>query len=212
MKAPPPTWCPECRLVRRFAFPNTWSLYWRNCDLCKERTMSQYPPEDKIKVYCPRCWWSDSWDGTEYAMDYDPSRPFLEQVKELSNKTPYVALESLYMSLKNSSYSNALAWAKDCYQIFWADYCESVYYSSILNNVKYSVDCLRAKDSELCYESIGVTKCYQTFFSMECDACVNVWFSRNCYNCNNCVGCANLRGESYCIFNVKYSKEEYAEK
>ena len=174
--------------------------------------MSQYPPEDKIKVYCPRCWWSDSWDGTEYAMDYDPSRPFLEQVKELSNKTPYVALESLYMSLKNSSYSNALAWAKDCYQIFWADYCESVYYSSILNNVKYSVDCLRAKDSELCYESIGVTKCYQTFFSMECDACVNVWFSRNCYNCNNCVGCANLRGESYCIFNVKYSKEEYAEK
>ena len=171
--------------------------------------MSMYPPEDKIKVYCPKCWWSDDWDGTEYAMDYDPARPFLEQVKELSEKTPFVALESLYTSLKNSSYSNALAWSKDCYQIFWADYCESVYYSSVLNNVKYSLDCLRAKDSELCYESIGITKCYNSFFSQECDACVDVWFSRNCYNCMNCVGCANLRGESYRIFNEKYTKEEY---
>lgn len=174
--------------------------------------MSMYPPEDKITVYCPKCWWADDWDGTEYAMDYDPSRPFLEQVKELSEKTPYTALENVYTSLKNSSYSNALSWSKDCYQIFWADYCESVYYSSLLNNVKYSIDCLRAKDSELCYESVGITKCYNTFFSMECDACVDVWFSRNCYNCMNCIGCANLRGESYCIFNEKYTKEDYMEK
>src|SRR5258708_1961499 len=212
VNVPPPTWCPECRLIRRWAFTNTWSIFWRNCDVCNERTMSIYPPEDKIKVYCPKCWWQDSWDGTEYSMDYDPSRPFLEQVKELSEKTPYVALESLYTSLKNSSYSNAIAWCKDCYQIFWADYCESVYYSSLLNTVKYSVDCLRANDSELCYESIGINKCYNTFFSEECDACVDVWFSRNCYNCTNCIGCANLRGASYCIFNVKYSKEEYATK
>jgi CxxC-x17-CxxC domain-containing protein len=171
-----------------------------------------YPPEDKITVYCPKCWWSDTWDGTEYAMEYDPSRPFLEQVRELSEKTPFAALESLYTSLKNSNYSNALAWCKDCYQIFWADYCESVFYSSILNNVKYSAELLRAKDSELCYESIGVTKCYNTFFSQECDACVDVWFSRNCYNCTNCFGCANLRGASYCIFNAKYSQEDYADK
>jgi CxxC-x17-CxxC domain-containing protein len=174
--------------------------------------MSIYPAEDKIKVYCPKCWWGDSWDGTEYAMDYDSSRPFLQQVKELADKTPYVALETSYLTLKNSDYSNAIAWAKGCYQVFWADYCESVYYSSILNGVKYSADCLRANASELCYESIGMNKCYQTFFSEECDACVNVWFSRNCYNCTNCIGCVNLRGASYCIFNVKYSKEKYAEK
>jgi hypothetical protein len=28
----------------------------------------------------------------------------------------------------------------------------------------------------------------------------------------NCVGCVNLRGASYCIFNVKYSKKDYEEK
>src|SRR3989344_1942375 len=209
IKVPPPTWCPECRLMRRWSSINTWSLYWRNCDLCKNRTMSMYSPENAIKVYCPKCWWGDSWDGTEYALEYDPRRPFLEQVKELSEKTPYVALESLYTSLKNSDYSNALAWSKNCYHIFWADYCESVYYSSILNGLKWSSDCLRGWDSELCYGSIGFTNNYRTFFSDECDSCVDVWFSRNCYGCTNCVGCVNLRGASNCIFNVKYSKEEY---
>src|SRR3989344_109063 len=212
MKVPAPTGCPECRLVKRFSFVNAWNIFWRNCDLCGEKTMSTYSSTDKMKVYCPKCWWSDSWDGTEYAMDYDPSRSFLEQFKKLADKTPYVALESLYTSLKNSNYSNALAWCKDCYLIFWADYCDNVYYSSLLNNVKWSMDCLRIKDSELCYELIGAHKCYQVFFSDECDTCVDVWFSRNCYNCTNCVGCVNLRGASYCIFNVKYSKEEYAEK
>ena len=212
IKVPPPTWCPKCRMIRRFAFNNTWSLFWRNCDKCKGKTLSEYPPEDKIKVYCQKCWWSDSWDGTEYAMDYDPSRPFLEQVKELSDKTPYVALESLYTSLKNSEYSNSIAWSKNCYMVFWADYCENVYFSSLLNNLKYSSDCIRGYQSELCYESIGFTKNYRTFFSDECDACVDVWFSRNCYSCTNCVGCVNLRGASNCIFNVKYSKEEYENK
>jgi CxxC-x17-CxxC domain-containing protein len=212
MKVPPPTWCPECRLIRRWSFTNTWSLFWRNCDKCGERTMSMYPPEDKIEVFCPKCWWADDWDGTEYAMDYDSSRPFLEQVKELSEKTPYVALESEYLTLKNSDYSNALAWSKDCYQIFWADYCERVYYSSILRGAKDTVDSLKVFDSELCYESISLKKSYRVFYSQECDSCVDVWFSRNCYSCTNCVGCVNLRGASHCIFNVKYDKEEYEEK
>jgi hypothetical protein len=174
--------------------------------------MSIFRPEDRLKVFCPKCWWGDSWDGTEYAMYYDPSRPFLEQVKELQEKTPYVALESLYTSLKNCDYSNALAWSKDCYLILWADYCERVYYSSILRGAKDTVDSLRIFDSELCYESISQKKAYQVFYSEECDSCVDVWFSRNCYSCTNCVGCVNLRGASNYIFNVKYSKEEYAEK
>jgi len=212
MKVPLPTWCPDCRLTRRFAFQNTWSLYWRNCDKCKEKTLAMFSPEQNKIAYCQKCWWRDDWDGTEYAIDYNPERSFLEQVQELFQRTPFTALTSLYSSLKNSEYSNALAWSKDCYMVFWADFCEGVYYSSILNGLKFSSDCLRGWESELCYGSIGFIKNYRVFFSDECDNCVDVWFSRNCYNCTNCVGCVNLRGESNCIFNIKYSKEEYEEK
>ncbi len=171
-----------------------------------------FPPEQDIKVYCQPCWWADDWDGIEYAMEYDPSRPFLGQVKELFEKTPYTALTSEYNTLKNSEYSNALAWSKDCYLIFWADFCESVYYSSILNGLKFSSDCIRGWESELCYGSIGFINNYRTFFSDECDNCVDVWFSRNCYGCTNCVGCVNLRNVTNYILNVKYSKEEYEKK
>lgn len=212
INVPFPTWCGECRRVRRFSMQNTWNLFWRNCAKCGERTLSVYNPEQEIEVYCQPCWWADDWDGTEYAMDYDPSRPFLDQVRELSEKTPYCSLTSLYTSNKNCDYANALAWSKECYLVFWADYCENVLYSSLLNTIKTSSDILRAKDCENCYESIGINKCYQTYFSEECDNCMDVYFSKNCYNCTNCIGCVNLRGGSYQIFNQKYSKEDYLEK
>jgi hypothetical protein len=210
INVPPPTWCPKCRLIRRFSFNNVWDIFWRNCDKCGEKTLSVYSKEQKIIVYCQSCWWKDDWDGGEFGMEYDPSRPFLEQVEELSDKTPFSALTSLYTSNKNCDYANGLAWSKDCFMVFWADFCDTVYYSSILNTLKYSVDCLRGFFSELCYDCVGLGRCYKTYFSDECDDCLEVYFSRNCYNCTNCVACVNLSGASNCIFNVKYSKAEYA--
>ncbi len=209
---PAPSWCPLCRFIRRTAFVNGWSLFWRNCDKCSKRTLSMYPPDQKITVYCQPCWWGDSWDGTEYAQDYDPSRPFLEQVKELSEKTPFCALETTYLTLKDCEYCNAIAYGKNCMLATWLDYCENVCFSSYLNGSKDISDCLRMQESELCYESIGQTKGYHVFYSEECDGCTDVWFSRNLYSSSNCIGCVNMRGASYCIFNEKYTKEEYAEK
>ncbi len=212
INVPPPTWCPECRMIRRFAFENIWNLHWRACDKCGNKTLSRYPAEQKILVYCQPCWWADDWDGTEYAMNYDSTRSFFEQIKELSGKIPHMALSSGYLTLKNCDYSNDIGWSKDCYLVFWADYCDNVFYSSILSGLKHSLDCYRGWESELCYESTGFIKNYRVFFSDECSSCVDVWFSRNCYSCTNCIGCVNLRGASNCIFNVKYSKEEYEEK
>ncbi len=213
IKVPAPTWCPECRMIRRMACINTWSLFWRNCDKCEERMLSMYSPKQKITVYCQKCWWGDAWDGTEYAMDYDHSRPFLEQVRELSEKTPYMTLESAFLMNKNCEYSNSIGCSKNCTLVMWGDNCENVYNSSILNGAKDTVDCLRIFKSELCYESIGQRKsCYRSFYSEECDSCSDIWFSRNCYGCMNCIGCVNLRGSSYKIFNVQYSREEYLNK
>lgn len=212
MQVPPPTMCPECRMIRRMATINSWSLFYRNCDKCGKRTLSVYEPSKKMTVYCQPCWWADDWDGTEYAMDYDPNRSFLEQIKELSEKTPYVSQETEYLTLKNCDYSNALAYSKNCTLAIWADYCENVFHSSILNEAKDTADSLRVFHCELCYESIGPNKSYNIFYSQECADCAGVWFSRNCYSCTNCIGCVNLRGKNYYIFNEPYSKEEYFKK
>ena len=132
IKVPPPTFCPECRMIRRLSFINNWNIYWRNCDKCGKKTLSKYSTNDPILFYCQECWWSDEWDGTEYGIDYDPKRPFLAQMKDLQSKTPRVALDNLYTTIKNCEYVNGVSWSKDCYLIYWADYCENVYYSSFL--------------------------------------------------------------------------------
>jgi hypothetical protein len=212
INVPEPSWCSQCRIERRLATHNVWNVYWRNCSKCDKRTLSMYNKDIPIKVFCNDCWWADDWDGTEYGVDYDPSRNFLEQVYELSRKTPWVAQEVIGPTMVNSEYCNGASYLRNCYLTFWADYCENLTHSSMTLNFKDSSDCLRGYESELCYESIGFEKCYRTFFSEECDSCSDVWFSRNCYSCTNCIGCVNLRGASYCIFNEKYSKEEYAEK
>ena len=213
MKVPYPTWCSLCRLTRRLAVQNAYNVFFRNCNKCDKQIMSIYRPDSPVIVYCQSCWWNvDEWDGTEYGMDYDSTRPFLEQWRELQLKTPQCALENEYLTLVNSEYTNAVAFMKNCYMCFWADYCESVYHSSILNTVIDSSDILRGYKSELCYGSVGIGNCSKTYFCDTCDDCVDVWFSRNCYGCMNCIGCVNLRGQSYMIFNQKYSREEYFEK
>jgi hypothetical protein len=210
IKVPAPTWCPECRLIRRFSFNNVWSLYRRDCAKCgKKNMMSTFSPDKKCIVYCPECWWSDDWDGTEKGLEYDSARPFLEQMKELLAITPWQGLESAYLTLVNSDYTNACAYQKNSYMTFWADYCENVFYSSYLNGLKDSLDCYRMYKSELCYEDVGCGNCYRTFFSEECDSCTDSWFCRSCFGCTNCFGCINLRNRSYCIFNIQYSKDEY---
>ena len=212
MDVPPPTWCSSCRLFRRLSFLNWYNLYKRKCDRCQEDIVSTHHSDKPYQVYCQSCYWADDWDGTEYAMDYDPDRNFLEQVLELRNKSHFAALESLHTSLVNTKYANAIAYCKDSYMIFHADYVEKTAYSFLLAHIKESLDCYRAKSSELCYECIGINKCYLCSHSEELDACVGVHFSRTCFGCTDCVGCVNLRNKSYCIYNVQYSKEEYFEK
>ncbi len=212
MNVPSPTWCPECRMIRRFAFSNVWHLYKRVCAKCGKSVLSIYSEDKPNVVYCNPCWWGDTWNGDEYGVDYDPSKPFFTQLKELFLKVPWQATENMYLLHTNSPYVNACGPAKNCYMLFWADYCENSFYSSYLNGLKDSSDCYRAAESELCYESVGINKCYRTLFSEECDSCADTWFSRACSGLVNCFGCVNLRNKSYHIFNEKYSTEEYHKK
>src|ERR1035437_118745 len=79
IKVPAPTFCPECRMVRRLMFQNERSFYKRECDLCKKESIMVFPPDKKRLVYCEKCWWSDNWDAQTYGREIDFSKPFLVQ-------------------------------------------------------------------------------------------------------------------------------------
>jgi len=83
MKVPPPTWCPECRMIRRMAFRNERLLFRRKDDATGKEIFSGFPPQAPIKVYDREYWWSDAWDSMVYGREYNFSRPFFEQFRDL---------------------------------------------------------------------------------------------------------------------------------
>ncbi len=173
--------------------------------------LSVYPPDSGITVFCRPCWWSDSWDGLEYGIEFDPKKPFLEQMKTLLYSVPLPDLFGLYTTLENSDYTNMVGYLKNCFFLSMADWDENCSYGSNVFHCKDSSDVLMLYESELCYDVVNCHKCYQVSFSLDCEGCSNVLFSKGCVNCTDCIGCVNLKNKQYCIFNKQYSKEEYME-
>lgn len=212
IKVPPPTFCPTCRMQRRFMFRNERTLYKGVCALCSEPMVSIFNPDSPYTVFCSKCWWGDGWDTGDYYLDYDPNKNFFEQVKELQSKAPFMDKVVSYLKLVNSDYINHASTCKNCYLIFNADGCENVYHSSDLVDVKDSSDCLMTADAELFYESIGGKGSSGLYFCKTCPDSINLWYSKECAGCMDCFGCVNLRKKRYCIYNEQYTREEYFKK
>jgi hypothetical protein len=210
MKVPAPTWCSECRMKRRFAWRNEHNLYKRKDDRTGEEIFSGFPQAAPIKVYEKEYWISDAFDAMEYGKDYDFSKPFFEQFKELAYQVPWPSRSVL--NNVNSEYADQTSYLKNCYLCFSIDDAEDSAYVVRAAKIKKSFDLTQVTDVELCYEGISLNGCYKTFFSENCDSCIDVWLSKNCVGCTNCFGCANLRNKSYCFFNEQLSKKEYQEK
>lgn len=211
MSAPLPHYCPDCRMARRLSFRNERTLYKRACDLCKKESISLYPKGTTFPTYCHDCWWSDKWDPKDYAMDYDQSRPFLEQFGELIGKVPRIMLNVIGNNVR-SDYTNNSGENKDCYLIFAAEYNEDCMYGRLVQHCKACVDCAFIYDSEKCYECIDGRKLYNCMFTEQCQSSTDLYFSYNCRDSTNAIFCTNGRHISYQIENKPCTKEEFEAK
>jgi len=210
IKVPPPTWCPECRMIRRFSFRHEKGLYRVKDAASGKEIFSGISPQSGLKVYGHDYWWSDAWDASEYAQDIDFSRPFLGQVRELMYKVPWPSRGII--DLVNSDYSDKASYLKNCYLCFNSGQIEDSAYITSSWYIKNSFDITEGEKVELCYQCQETGESYKTFFSLYCDQANGVWFSRDCTGCTDCFGCVNLRNKQYYIFNEQYSKEEYLAK
>jgi hypothetical protein len=210
MKVPPPTFCPECRVVRRMAFRNERTLYKKKVSGSEKEIVSIFSPDNKQNVYDHATWWGDSWDSSSYAKDVDFSRPFLQQVKELWQKVPDVALFNI--NPINSEYCSITEGNKNCYLVFGGDFNENTSYSTYAFHSKECLDTFWVSKSEYNYETVDCISCTRLSFGRYCQNSYNSSFLFNCRNCHDCFGCVNLTNKSYQIFNEQYTKEEYLEK
>ncbi len=211
---PPPTFCSECRLIRRLTFRNDRTLYKRTCEICGKNDISIYRPDSGIKIVCQKCWWGDDFDATKYGKDYDFSKPFFEQYKELMREVPlmvnFVVDES---RMVNSPYNNMVLDLRNCYLMFDSDFDEDCSYGCEVEKSKNCLDTNLIDKSEMCYECVNLQNCYRAFYSVDCESSSDIWFCRDCNGCTDCFGCVNLRKQSFHIFNEPMgTKEAYLEK
>jgi len=209
IKVPPPTFCPECRMIRRMTWRNERSLFHRTCDFSGKNIITMFHPEAKVKVYDRDIWWSDKWEPTDYGMKYDFSRPFFEQYKELLSKVPLANVGNT--NCVNSPYGNHDADCKNCYLVYASYLAEDVSYSQGAAGLKNCIDTYTLQNSEQCYEDVICDKLFNTNFSYNSDESISSAFLKHCINCQDCIGCINQRNKRYCIFNKQYNKEDYLE-
>lgn len=167
-----------------------------------------YPADAPFPVYCRPCWWSDNWDSSSYARDFDPKRPFFEQFQELFNAVPRPGIIN-QGNIVDSDYTNRVTDQRSCYLLFGSiddEYCR---YGAWMNYCKDCSDCYNIHKCEKCYDCLDCFQCYRLRYSQECNDCTDSYFLYNCRNCQDCFGCVNLRNKRYCIFNEQYTKEEY---
>lgn len=207
MSVPLPGLCPSCRFQRRYAWRNERNLYKQTCGLCKRDIITIYSPDKPFTVYCSECYHGDGWDALSFGQDFDFSRPFMEQFRELQLKVP--RLYAFVFQNANSEYTNGAAFNKNCYLMFVSDHNEDSSYSYATNNCIQVLDCYGCNECELSYESLDCSKCYKVLFSQDCSDSQNLMFCKNCVNCQDCVGSVNLRNRKFCIENQQYTKEEY---
>ena len=207
IKVPAPTFCPECRMIRRMTWRNERSLFKRTCDFTGNPVITMFHPEANVKVYDRDIWWSDKWDPTDYGMDYDFSRTFFDQYKELLSKVP---LQNLGNNLcVNSMYGNHNANCKNCYLVYASYMAEDIMYSQGAGYLRNCIDTYSILKSENCYEDILSSTLYNTHFSYDSNDSIDSFFLRTCVNCQDCIGCINLHNKKYCFLNDQYKKEEY---
>ncbi|MDD3302345.1 MAG: hypothetical protein PHN31_02235 [Candidatus Gracilibacteria bacterium] len=204
---PTPTLCPDCRQQRRLAFRNERKLYKRTCDATGKPIISIYSPDKPYKVYNQEFWWSDKWDALKYGKEFDFSKSFFHQIKELLDSVPKQCL--IGANNTNSEYTNLTANNKDCYYIFESSNNENSLFGYWLQKSNNCVDCNFIHECENCYECMNCYNCFESKFLFSCKNCRNSYFLEDCIGCNNCFCCTNLVNKEYYIFNKKFTKDEY---
>ncbi len=204
---PLPTTSPLERMRTLMAFRNEWKLYKRKCDATGVDIISAYPPDSPFTIYNNAYWWSDTWDATDYGMDFDFSRGFFEQYKELQLKVPREG--TTIFNSENCDYNSHIRQSKNCYLNSLVAKCEDTHYSYWVVGDKDVYDSMYTNNSTLCYFCSDVEKAYECVMLSESSNCNNCYYSYQLKGCQNCLFCDNLSNKSYYIFNKPVSKEEF---
>ena len=183
MKVPVPKVCPDCRFKMRAMFRNERTLYNQNCGLCHRSIITMYNTNSPYIIYCNDCWLSDKWDPYSYAINYDSTKPFFDQLKALVLKVPKSATYSSIATGPNinSEYTNFAGGNRNCYLLFNSGpNNEDCAYSRGIIDSRDVFDIYYADKIENSYECVNIHKSTGIVFGQNVSDCIDSRFVLNC--------------------------------
>lgn len=199
---PPPTQCPECRLVAKLCFVNDFTLYHRKDSQAGTNILSIYPPHTQFPVYERAYWNSEEWDPLTYGVAFDANQSFFSQFAKLHACVPRPARE--IVSCENCEYCPKAWFSKDSYLTVGFE-AEKCLYGLYTRKALECVDYYFLTDCQYCYQTMQSSGCYEVHYSQHASNCSQSYFLLDCSNCHECFGCVNLVGKRNCIFNEQVS-------
>lgn len=203
------TVCSSCLAKQHLSFWLFGKFRKTKSDLSGE-SMITILPESRYPLYSLKEWYSDAWNAMDYAVDYNSNESFFTQLKKLQEKIPHPHQNGA--NNLNCDYCDDVWNSKNCYLSRSMEECEDLLYSYRNVKVKNSIDMVLSYSSERCFSSFNCINSYRLFYCMDSKDCIDSYFLFDCRNCQNCFMCSNLRGKSYCIENIQYTRDEYLEK
>lgn len=203
-----PTVHPMMRMQRRALFRKDRMLHKRVCDKTGQTLISAFPAKTPFPVWHKDLWWSDEFDGRDYGLEYDPSRPFFEQYAELHSRVPRPHVQTT--GCENSDYAHNSNSVKSCYMVFGSDYSENCLYGSYFERSRDCMDSFWIDYSELSYDCLLCNRLYNVQHAFKSDDCRDSMFLWDCQGLTDCFGCVSMSHVQHHIFNEPHTPEEYA--
>ncbi len=199
-----PSIAPEFRIRHLGSFWPHFHLHQRKCDGSGKKIISTYSDECPYPV-----WHKDYWvkNSNPPQAEFDFNRNVFEQMWELFQKCPLP--HNIGVGNENCEYTDDWFYSKNCFLSHSGFKDEDVRYSYRARN---SSDCEFVAfcfDCELCVDVVNSRNCFNVIYALNCRTLTDSAFCYDCRNCTNCLFCSNLRGQKYCIANKQYSKEDY---
>ena len=148
LEMPLPKICAKCRWQIHLGFWVFGKFRKGKSDLSGESIITTLPEQTRFPVYSAKKWLSDTWEAP--TIEYDPNRPFFDQLRELQSKTPHP--HQVGINNTNSDWCDDTWDCKNCYLARSQVECEELMYSYRNVRARNSSDLTYTYDCEKCHD------------------------------------------------------------
>ena len=183
------------------------NFWWQKHAFTGKSIISYVHPATGLKVITDAEFFEQ--DHTDKATEYQPDKPFFEQIRALQLAVPYPAQRNIVPptnSLSIASFGDENS--------FFTIGCKSkkTLYSIVSQEIENSAEVLHSDHVVNSYRVSNSHRIFNGKFIMQSFDCLNSAFLFDCRNCENCFGVANKRNKKFLWWDEPLSEGEWKDR